>query len=429
VKETRSEERRANSGEIRAKSGEGVAPRSTLHALRSCRYCTQFRTHNAAYPRRRAAHDLSTNFPRCHWHWRYLCSVCGQPMHFSGVTWCAATGQFTCLHCAPSHRRVDVSFWGWEYYWEIACPHCGGAHPALDRLEFLGQHPWQVVPGAARRRLGLSPESAFQRMYVSQFVPLDGAVDDAAIAAQWNAIAASWDARYSDEGDSSRVHLLNAVLWRLLGDVQGKRILDAGCGAGYFCRLLAKRGAVVTGVDLSASFLELARQRAPELAITYYQGSVSHMPFLAAASFDAAVSICVLQDVRDYQGMIRELHRVLRPGGVLALATMHPCFSTPPGNGWERQPADTVRPEDRLYWRVGDYFQLTREIWHWTGVGTATGFHRPLSAIMTELLSAGFRLRDFVEPYPSPELVAVRPAEWLHDTRIPLFLVLGLVKE
>jgi 2-polyprenyl-3-methyl-5-hydroxy-6-metoxy-1,4-benzoquinol methylase len=413
-----------------------------LTGLKTCRYCAQFHTHDPAYPRRRAAHDLSTSFPRCHWHWRYLCSVCGKPMHFSGLTWCAATGQFTCLHCAPApihsenanvsgpaYRRVDVPFWGWEYYWEITCPHCGDAHPALDRLEFLGQHPWQVIPGAARRHLGLSPESAFQPMYVSQHVPLDGAVDDAAIAAQWNVIAANWDARYSDEGDSSRENLLNAVLWRLLGDVQGQRVLDAGCGAGYFCRLLAKRGAIVTGVDLSSSFLEMARQRAPELAITYHQGSVSHMPFLAEASFDAAVSVCVLQDVRDYLGMIREVHRVLRPGGVLALATMHPCFSTPPGNGWERQPADTVRPEDRLYWRVGDYFQLTREIWHWTSVGTATGFHRPLSAIMTELLSAGFRLRDFVEPYPSPEVVAARPAERLPDTRIPLFLVLGLVKD
>ena len=130
-------------------------PGSDKRKVARCRYCAQFRTHNATYQRRRAAHDLSTDFPRCHWHWRYRCSVCGKPMHFSGVTWCAATGQFTCLHCAPApihsenanvsgsaYRRLDAPFSGWDYYWEIACPHCGGAHPALDRLEFLGQHPW-----------------------------------------------------------------------------------------------------------------------------------------------------------------------------------------------------------------------------------------------------------------------------------------------
>lgn len=55
--------------------------------------------------------------------------------------------------------------------------------------------------------------------------------------------------QHGDEGDFARQHLLNPALFSLLGDVQGKTILDAGCGQGYLCRMLAKRGAIVTGVE------------------------------------------------------------------------------------------------------------------------------------------------------------------------------------
>ena len=56
------------------------------------------------------------------------------------------------------------------------------------------------------------------------------------------------DAMESD-GDFSRRHLLNPVLLRMLGDVRGQRILDAGCGHGYLSRMLAARGARVTGAE------------------------------------------------------------------------------------------------------------------------------------------------------------------------------------
>jgi SAM-dependent methyltransferase len=257
----------------------------------------------------------------------------------------------------------------------------------------------------------------------------EGAPDDETIAAQWSAIASNWDARYGEEGDRFRVHLLNPALLGILGDVAGKRILDAGCGNGYLCRMLARRGAKVVGVDLAPGWIEIAQSREPELDIEYYVGSIAHMPFLADGSFEAVVSVCVLTDTRDYEEALQEMYRVLVPGGILAMAIMHPCFASPPGGGWERHPVDSTRPEDRWYWRVKDYFQWTWERWYWEGVGTATGFHRPLSDYMQVLLELGFRLTHFTEPRPSPELVAADPATWASCARIPLFVVLGAIKE
>ncbi len=396
--------------------------------MSTCRHCHQFHQHDPTYPRRRARHNLDTDYPRCHRHWRYVCDLCGQPSHFNGLTWCQETGKFTCLHCAPGYRPINESFWGWDYYWDIACPHCGASHPSLDRLEYEGRHPWQIIPGAERRHLGLSREADFQGIFWSQHSPHDEhPPDDETIAARWNAIASNWDARYGEEGDKFRVHLLNPALLDILGDVAGKHILDAGCGNGYLCRMLARRGAKMVGVDLSSGLIEIARSREPELGIVYHVGSIAHMSFLADDSFDAVVSVCVLMDTRDYEEALGEMHRVLMPGGILAAATMHPCFASPPGYGWERQPMDSTRPEDRRYWKVRDYLQRTWETWHWQGMGTAISFHRPLSDYMQVLLSLGFRLTHFIEPCPSPELVAADPVMWAPDARIPLFLVLGAV--
>ena len=87
------------------------------------------------------------------------------------------------------------------------------------------------------------------------------------------------------------MYLLNSALLGILSDVAGKRILDAGCGNGYLCRMLAWRGAKVVGVDLAPSRIEMARCREPEVSIEYRIGSIAHMPFLADDSFEAVVSV------------------------------------------------------------------------------------------------------------------------------------------
>ena len=68
-------------------------------------------------------------------------------------------------------------------------------------------------------------------------------------------------ANFGDEGDFTRRYLLNPVIFGLLGDVAGKTILDAGCGQGYLSRLLAKKGAVVTGLEPAEPWYAYAVQR------------------------------------------------------------------------------------------------------------------------------------------------------------------------
>lgn len=108
--------------------------------------------------------------------------------------------------------------------------------------------------------------------------------------------------------------------WLDAGSPADTRILDAGCGPGGNGAWLATHGAV-SGVDLALEALEFVRSRRPETAPVRAQ--LAELPF-SDRSFDIAVAITVLYSVPDDAGAIRELARVLRPGG--AVMVIEPAF-------------------------------------------------------------------------------------------------------
>src|SRR5712692_7377564 len=98
----------------------------------------------------------------------------------------------------------------------------------------------------------------------------------------WSNAPAEVLQNFGEEGDFARNHLLNPAIFSLLGDVTSKRILDAGCGQGYLARLLAKKGALVTGIEPAQNFYTYAleRERAEQLGINYLQADLSSLNYL-----------------------------------------------------------------------------------------------------------------------------------------------------
>jgi ubiquinone/menaquinone biosynthesis C-methylase UbiE len=115
-----------------------------------------------------------------------------------------------------------------------------------------------------------------------------------------------------------------ATVLELLAPLQGKRVLDAGCGDGAYSLAAAERGALVTGVDLSEDMLAAARARSAVrgIAVDWRQGNVMALPF-PDSSFDLAIAITLLCLVPDPRGAVRELSRVLVPGGRLVIGELH----------------------------------------------------------------------------------------------------------
>ncbi len=395
-----------------------------------CKYCELIHSTDESYPLREATRDLNSDVPRCEWHWRFVCGVCGKSRHFNGITWCEKARRFICIHCGVDHRLVKGDFWNWKTFYAIGCRDCGERHPALDRLEFQVQHPWQLHSEMLKERIGLSAEQE-NKKYVHRFLPQGAVVSEEEVGKAWDRVSDKWYGGYTEFGDVNRQYLIDPTILKMLGQVKGKRILDAGCGNGYLCRLLSKNGAKMEGVDVSKRSIEMAEaiEREKPLGIKYYAGSICNLSMYNNHTFDAVVSNIVLGDLQELDKAIKELYRVLKPQGKLVFSLMHPCFSSPPIHGWVRKPVDSDRKEDWLYWKVDRYFDRNIEEWRYFDLPPIYSFHRPLSDYIKALLKNGFAITEFEEPIPTNKDMEEHYRQFGNECdRIPWFLVIAAKK-
>lgn len=147
---------------------------------------------------------------------------------------------------------------------------------------------------------------------------------------------ALWAPAYPPHPHNRLMAAEHAAVVALLPDLAGRQALDAGCGTGRYLRVLSGRGATVTGVDLSAPMLASARTSANRLV----RANLCELP-LASCSMDVIVCGLALGDVEDLALAIREMARVLRPGGRLIYSVVHPDGAT---QGWSRTFEANGRP-------------------------------------------------------------------------------------
>lgn len=193
-----------------------------------------------------------------------------------------------------------------------------------------------------------------------------------------------------------------AFLW-FVGDLKGKTVLDAGCGEGYNTRLLAKLGASMTGVDISPKMIEFALEEEQNrtLGIRYEVASFSDLSLFEDESFDVVVSFMALMDCPNYKGAVKEVLRVLRPGGELVFSVTHPCFMTR-GFGWIEDEQGSIKLT------VSDYFNSEPWVENWgfsdiPDPEQATQFAVPVfpktfSEYLNVLVRTGFILSAIEEP-------------------------------
>jgi len=192
----------------------------------------------------------------------------------------------------------------------------------------------------------------------------------------------------------------------LLPPLAGLRVLDAGCGAGWYAERLLEAGAHVTGVDASAAMAAHARRRLGHRARIHVQDLAAPLPF-ADAAFDLVLSALVLHYLPDLVPTLREFRRVLGPAGTLVFSTHHPC------NEADRLEADG---------RAVEYFATEPVEEEWNDIGLVRFFRRPLTAVFEALADAGFLVAQVVEPRPSEALHDRRPELHARLMRRPEFL-------
>src|SRR5262249_49937783 len=134
----------------------------------------------------------------------------------------------------------------------------------------------------------------------------------------WNSNANAWTKLARAGYDVYRDYLNTPAFFQILPDVTGASGLDIGCGEGHNTRLLAKRGAKMTAIDIAEDFIANASQleELEALGIDYRVASAVNLPF-ADASFDFATGFMSFMDIPELDRVLVEAHRILKPHGFL----------------------------------------------------------------------------------------------------------------
>ncbi|QUI21673.1 methyltransferase domain-containing protein [Vallitalea pronyensis] len=173
-----------------------------------------------------------------------------------------------------------------------------------------------------------------------------------------------------------RKNILIPETLKMLGKVKGKKLIDIGCGEGGYSRLLAEKGACVVGVDYSQELINEAIKRKATYDIQYYVKDACYLEGIENEYFDLAISTMCLIAFEDLQSAMKELYRVLKPGGECVISILHPCFTR----------------ED--YFSEGAYTESLSQFFG----KPITFWHKTLSKTINYMIKAGFKLELLSEP-------------------------------
>ena len=206
------------------------------------------------------------------------------------------------------------------------------------------------------------------------------------------------------------------ALRALLPDLGGCRVLDLGCGFGWFCRWARQCGAAsILGIDVSERMLAQSRATTDDPEITYARADMEDLD-LPLGSFDLVYSSLAFHYVENLNRLMEQVRRSLTPGGSLVFSVEHPMFTAPAKPGW----ADG--DEGRRTWPIDSYlFEGPRSTdWLTTGVIKQ---HRTLATYINLLIRLGFAISHIEEWGPTEDQIRLQPNLVDERERPPFLLV------
>lgn len=226
---------------------------------------------------------------------------------------------------------------------------------------------------------------------------------DAHQAVRADALSVSWGQLAPDD-DS-----LN-----LVGDVAGRRVLDAGCGGGQNSVALALLGAQATGIDSSARQLEHARALAKSegVEVDFLKYEIENFDPDALGRFDLVIAVQVMQYIKDAKGSLRALATLLASGGRLILSLDHPV----------RDLFFDAEEESFGVVPVANYHEMQTSSWRFAGSSARmTTYHRTVAEWVGLVAASGLSLVTLLEtPVPADLLDELWPED---DALAPLRLI------
>ena len=210
------------------------------------------------------------------------------------------------------------------------------------------------------------------------------------------------------------------TLKSMLPPVGDARIVDLGCGFGWFCRWAAEAGASsVLGVDLSENMLARAVADTSDSKVLYERQDLDALQ-LELGAFDLAYSSLTMHYLTDLAGLMGAVHRSLVQRGAFVFSVEHPIYTAPSTPGFIADDTGHVT------WPLDQYLVEGARTTDWLAPGVVKQ-HRTIGTYLSLLLDAGFELTALVEWGPTPEQIAEVP-EWAVEVERPSFLLVAARK-
>ena len=207
------------------------------------------------------------------------------------------------------------------------------------------------------------------------------------------------------------------AMQELLPPLAGCRVVDLGCGYGWFCRWAAARGAAtVLGIDLSERMLDRARRDTTDHAITYDRQDLDHVE-LPLSSFDLAYSSLTVHYLLGVDAFFGRVFTTLVPGGAFVFSAEHPIYTAP------THPRFVTADDGTIGWPVDGYLVEGPRTTDWLAPGVVKQ-HRTIETYHSSLRRAGFEVEHLVEWGPTVEQIAAHP-DWAVEVERPQFLLVA----
>jgi SAM-dependent methyltransferase len=207
------------------------------------------------------------------------------------------------------------------------------------------------------------------------------------------------------------------ALRTMLPALHGLKVVDLGCGFGWFSRWARENGAArVLGIDVSEKMLERARATTNDAAITYARADLEQLA-LPVSSFDFAYSSLAFHYIEDMRRLMSQVHRSLVAGGRLVFSVEHPVFMAP------SDPKFATDSAGRTTWPLDGYLDEGPRSTDWLAKGVIK-HHRTLATWINTLVETGFAILHVEEWGPTKQQIATHP-KWADEHQRPPFLLMS----
>lgn len=192
----------------------------------------------------------------------------------------------------------------------------------------------------------------------------------------------------------------------LLPDVKDKKVLDAGCAAGWYTKWLLEKDASVIALDFSPSMIEMTKKRVGNKAEVIRADLNDPLNFIKDESIDIVLSSLTLHYIKNWEVVMSEFYRILKKSGYFVFSVHHPFM-------------------DFTEFNKDNYFltELLDDEWETNkGKVKVQFYRRPLSEIITPVIDAGFTIEKLLEPMPIEQFKIEQPEAYDRLTQKPQFI-------